>query len=137
MKKYINIAFYYAIFALASGVFFREFTKINGFTGKTTLSLIHTHSFLLGMVMFLLITALSKSFNFEGNKKFKFFFITYNIGVPITIIMLFVRGITQVLNLTLSKGANASISGMAGIGHILTGIGIILFFMSLKELADK
>ena len=29
MKKYIKIAFVYAVLAMASGVFYREFTKFN------------------------------------------------------------------------------------------------------------
>ena len=36
--------------------------------------------------------------------------------------------------LALSAAANASISGIAGIGHILTGAGIILLLLSLKKL---
>lgn len=32
MKKYINIAFVYGVFAMMSGVFYREFTKWNGYT---------------------------------------------------------------------------------------------------------
>ena len=55
MKRYINTALLYAIFAMAGGVFYREFTKFNGFTGKTTLSVVHTHYFLLGVVFFLLL----------------------------------------------------------------------------------
>ena len=35
MKRYINAALLYAILAMAGGVFYREFTKFNGFTGKT------------------------------------------------------------------------------------------------------
>ena len=50
MKRYMNTALLYAVFAMAGGVFYREFTKFNGFTGKTTLSVVHTHYFLLGMV---------------------------------------------------------------------------------------
>ena len=35
MKRYMNTALLYAVFAMAGGVFYREFTKFNGFTGKT------------------------------------------------------------------------------------------------------
>ena len=52
-------------------------------------------------------------------------------------VMMLVRGIMQVKNVALSKGADASISGMAGIGHILTGVGIILFLFSLKKAATQ
>lgn len=47
--------------------------------------------------------------------------------------MMTVRGIIQVLNIPLSSGADASISGIAGIGHILIGTGIILLLISLKK----
>ena len=62
---------------------------------------------------------------------------TYNIGVPLTAIMLVVRGVAQVGGMALSAAASASISGIAGIGHILTGAGIILLLLSLKKLAKN
>lgn len=51
--------------------------------------------------------------------------------------MMVIRGITQVLNISLSTAANAAISGIAGIGHILTGVGIILLLVSLKKAAEN
>lgn len=35
MKKYLNISLIYAVAAMAGGVFYREFTKFNGYTGVT------------------------------------------------------------------------------------------------------
>ncbi len=61
----------------------------------------------------------------------------YNMGVPLTAVMLAVRGVTQVLGLSLSAGASASISGIAGIGHILTGVGMILLILSLKKVEPE
>ena len=90
--------------------------KYNGFTGVTALSNVHTHLFLLGMLVFLW---------------------TYNIGVPLTAVMLLVRGVTQVLELSLSSGVSAAISGIAGIGHILTGVGIVTLLVSLRKLAKN
>ena len=55
MKRYANASLLYALIAMAGGVFYREFTKLNGFTGKTTLSVFHTHYFLQGMEVFLLL----------------------------------------------------------------------------------
>lgn len=60
MKRYMNMALVYAILAMVGGVFYREFTKFNGFTGRTTLGVVHTHYFLLGMVFFLLLLLLGK-----------------------------------------------------------------------------
>ena len=65
MKRYMNLALLYAVLAMVGGVFYREFTKFNGFTGKTTLGVVHTHYFLLGMVFFLLLLLLEKKFFFH------------------------------------------------------------------------
>ena len=37
MKRYMNLALLYAVLAMARGVFYREFTKFNGFTARTAL----------------------------------------------------------------------------------------------------
>jgi len=68
MKRYINTASVYAILAMIGGVFYREFTKFNGFTAKTTLAFLHTHYFMLGMVFFLLLLVLEKNFSFTNAK---------------------------------------------------------------------
>lgn len=135
MKKYINLSLIYAILAMVGGVFYREFTKYNGFSGTTVLGKVHTPFFLLGMVVFLLVALFQEKVDLKQQKLFRIFFVVYNIGVPLTGIMMFVRGITQVLGMELSKGADASISGIAGIGHILTGFGMILLLISLKKSA--
>lgn len=135
MKKYLNLSLVYAIAAMAGGVFYREFTKLQGFTGVTALGKVHTHLFLLGMLVCLLVALFAERLDLTGIRSFRVFQWTYHIGVPLTVVMLLIRGITQVLGLTLSKGASAAISGIAGIGHILTGVGIILLLVSLKKAA--
>ena len=135
MKKYLNHSLVYAIAAMAGGVFYREFTKLQGFTGVTALGKVHTHLFLLGMLVCLMVALCAERLDLTGIRSFRIFQWTYHIGVPLTAVMLLVRGITQVLGLTLSKGASAAISGIAGIGHILTGVGIILLLVSLKKAA--
>ena len=118
MKRYINASLLYALLAMVGGVFYREFTKFNGFTARTSLGVVHTHYFLLGMVFFLLLLLLEKSFSFTGAKT-KRALTTYHIGLNMTAVMLVVRGIPQVLGTELSAGMTAAISGVAGIGHIL------------------
>ena len=137
MKKYINISLVYAVAAMASGVFYREFTKFNRFTGVTALGKVHTHLFLLGMVVFLLVALFADRLALEKQKSFSTFMTVYNTGVPLTSVMLLVRGITQVLGLSLSKGASAAISGIAGIGHILTGVGIVLLLLALRKADER
>lgn len=133
MKKYLNISLIYAVAAMAGGVFYREFTKFNGFTGVTTLGKVHTHLFLLGMLIFLITALFSAHHDLKSIKSFRAFLIIYNIGVPITAIMMAVRGIFEVLNISLSSAASSAISGIAGIGHILTGTGIISLLTALKK----
>ncbi len=135
MKKYIDISFIYAIVAMVGGIFYREFTKLMGFTGVTALGKVHVHFFMLGMFMFLLVALFAAKLELGGLKTFRVFMWLYNIGLVLAGIMLVVRGVTQVLGLSLSRGASASISGVAGIAHVLLGTGLVLLFISLKKAA--
>lgn len=135
MKKYINYSFCYALMAMAGGVFYREFTKFLGFTDVTALGKVHVHFFLLGMVVFLLVALFAGQYDLEKQKHFQLFMILYNMGVPMVGILMLVRGILQVLGTPLSSGADAAISGIAGIGHILTGVGLVLLLIILKKAA--
>lgn len=134
MKKYLNLSLVYAVAAMAGGVFYREFTKFNGFDGVTALGKVHTHLFLLGTMVFLLVALFAAQGDLRKQKTFCVFLRVYNVGVPLTAVMMAVRGVTQVLGMRLSAEASASISGIAGIGHILTGVGIILLLVSLRGL---
>lgn len=138
MKKCLNISLVYAIVGLAGGVFYREFTKMNGFDGVTALGKVHTHLLLLGMIVFLITALFCSRFKcLPERKTFKAFMVVYNIGVTMTAIMLAVRGVTEVLNLELTRAANAAISGIAGLSHIVLAIGIILLIVSLKGSAKS
>ena len=137
MKKYLNFSLIYAIAAMAGGMFYREFTKWNNFTGNTALGKVHTHLFLLGMLIFLVVALFAARGDLETVQSFRIFLWVYNLGVPLTAGMLLVRGVTQVLGLSLNDGASAAISGIAGIGHLLTGAGIILLLVSLRKMAGE
>lgn len=137
MRKCLDFSLTYAVTAMVCGVFYREFTKYQDFTGVTALGKVHAHLFLLGMVMFLIVALFAMHWNLDGQKKFRWFLRTYNIGVPLTAAMLLVRGVTQVLGLPLTTGASAAMSGSAGIGHILTGVGLILLLLALRDRAKE
>ena len=62
--------------------------------------------------------------------------LVYQIGLNIAGIGFLMRGLTQVWETELSKGMDASISGIAGIGHILMGVCIILLLLKIKKHAD-
>ena len=134
MKKYANSALFYAIAAMVFGVFYREFTKFMGFTGESALSVMHTHYFMLGMVMFLLMLLLDKQFAFTNGKTGRVLLV-YHAGLNLTGVMFLIRGVAQVLGTPLSSGMNAAISGMAGIGHILLGVSMVLLLVQIKKSA--
>ena len=132
MKRYMNAALVYALLAMAGGVFYREFTKFSAFAGKTALSVVHTHYFLLGMVFFLLLLLLEKNFAFTGPKTGRVLAV-YHGGLNLTAVMLLARGVFQVRGTALSAGADAALSGMAGIGHILLGVSLVLLLLRLRR----
>lgn len=132
-KRYANLSLIYAVIAMAFGVFYREFTKFSAFTGKTNLSVMHTHYFLLGMVVFLLLMLAEKSCSFSGQKGTKGILILYQFGLNIAGVGFLLRGLTQVWGTELSAGMDASISGIAGIGHILLGVSLILLLLRIKK----
>ena len=132
MKRYINWSLLYAVLAMAGGVFYREFTKFNGFSDKTSLSVVHTHYFLLGMVFFLLVLLLEKNFSFTAASTARVLAV-YHVGLNLTAVMFVVRGVTQVLGTPLSSDASAAISGIAGIGHILLGVSLVLLLVQIRR----
>lgn len=133
MKKIINTAFIYLCFSLFSGVFYREFTKFSNYTGETTLSVTHGHLFALGTIFMLVIGLYYDKMGFETNKRFRQFFLCYNIALPLMVGMFYVKGILQVFGVTLNKAMSASIAGVSGLTHITMTVAFILLYLAFKE----
>ena len=87
---------------------------------------------MLGMVFFLLLLLLEKNFSFTSAKAGRILAV-YHVGLNLTAVMLVVRGVTQVLGIALSSGVNAAISGMAGVGHILLGVSLVILLVELRR----
>ena len=84
MKKLINTAMTYFGFAIAARVFYREWTKLNGFSGKTALGVIHVHLFVLGMLLFLLLALFAGQWpGLAQDRRFGRFFVLYNVSLPL------------------------------------------------------
>lgn len=131
-KKYMNLTLVYGILAMAWGVFYREFTRFIGFSGLTRLSVLHTHYFLLGMFFFLGLLLAEKVFSFSDKGTGKLLLV-YQLGLNITGLGFLMRGLTQVWGTQLTRGLDASISGVSGIGHILLGVSMVLLLLKLKK----
>lgn len=130
MKRHVKIALIYAVLAMVFGVFYREFTKAYDFDGITALGRIHTHLFVLGMGVFLLVALFDDRLNLQSSKLYLPFMIIYNCGVGVLVTMLTVRGVFDVIGGEYSDGA---ISGIAGLGHVVLAIGIVLLFVMLLK----
>ena len=128
MKRLFNLSFFYLILGLALGVFFREFTKLNDFSGTTTLNVAHTHTLVLGFIFFLVIVILEKVFTISNIKYFNIWLITYNIGLLSLISTLVARGILEVLNKDF-----IGLPHIAGTAHAIFGISLIWFMIILKK----
>ena len=102
VRRHCSCDDYYMHFSLYdlgtfSGFYYRELTKAHHFTGDTQLSIVHTHTLILGMFMFLILIPLEKVFKLSSYYLFNWFFIVYNISVIATIGMMVTKGTFQVL----------------------------------------
>ncbi|MFI6317409.1 DUF2871 domain-containing protein [Nonomuraea sp. NPDC050556] len=130
MKKLLYAAHTYMIVGVISGLYYREITKLNDFTGDTQLGVVHTHLLALGMLFFLIVLALEKLFTLSAvGKLFTWFFWVYNAGLVLTVAMLTLHGTLTVLG----KESGAAIAGIAGLGHIVLTVGLVLFFITLGK----
>lgn len=123
MKRLMLASIIYAVLALVGGVFYCEFTKLNGFT---ILSVVHTHYLMVGMVFFLLLVVVEKNFHFVDNKVLKYL-LFYHIGLNLTVVMLTIRGVVQVLSLDVSSAV------LFGIAHLILGISLVLVLISIRN----
>ena len=133
MKRYVNTALFYAVMAMAGGVFYREFTKWNGYTEPTTLGVLHVHLLVLGTGVFLLAALFAKVTELEKNSLFKKFFVLYNLALPFMVVMMLIRGIVQVLSINLGKMGNGMLSGFAGLSHIGMMVALLMLLIVVKR----
>lgn len=128
MKKLYYSALLYTIIGLAGGLFYREVTRQNNFTGDTQLAIVHTHFLVLGMLFFLGVILFERAFTLSKSKLFNWFFWTYNVGLLWTGAFQTFNGTNTVLGNTVSP----ALAGMSGMGHILLTVALILFFLCLR-----
>lgn len=131
MRRLFSAAFAYMLVGVASGLFYREFTKINDFPeGESTqLGLVHTHLLVLGFVVLLIVLLLEKAFTLSESRLFGWFFWLYNAGLVLTTAMMIWHGSLTVLG----QEPSGMIAGIAGLGHILLSAGMILLFLALRK----
>ena len=124
--------------ALAAGVFYREFTKFNGFTGKTTLGVIHTHLFVLGVLLFLILALFANSRpDILENRQGKdiLHYAEYFAHFIFRPLYLFAESCS--FKYSVIRSCQFAISGIAGVTHIMLTISLVLFFLLLKSVSKE
>jgi hypothetical protein len=129
LRKIYYAALTYMILGLISGLVYREVTKAKDFTGQTQLGLVHAHLLTLGMLFFLLVLVLEKLFTLTASTLFGWFFWTYNAGLAVTVGMMVTHGTMTVYG----KEFSDALAGVAGLGHIILTVGLVLFFIVLGK----
>ena len=132
MKRHILFALVYAALAMACGVFYREFTKGYGFTGDTALGRVHTHLFLLGMVVFLLFALFDAKLDLQKHRLYLPFMIVYNAGVGVMSVMLIVRGVFDV-----TGGMSAGADGVDELRLFLGRVGVVEKEVALSAVSER
>src|SRR5690606_30691282 len=125
MKRLLNASFIYLLDGVASGLFYREFTKANQFTegAFTQLGVVHTHLLTLGFIVLLIVLVLEKVVTSNGSPRlFAWFFWRYNAGLVLTAGIIVWHGILT----DFGQESTAMIVGIAGLGHILLTAALIV-----------
>ena len=128
MQKYFKISSFYLLFGLVMGIFSREFTKLNNFSGYTVLKSVHTHTLVLGFLFFIIVLLLEKNFTISNNKSFNKWIVLYNLGLLYLIITLSIRGILQVIGSDF-----VGLSHIAGLGHAILGVSLVWFLAIVNK----
>lgn len=128
MKKIYYVGFFYIVLGLAFGVFYREFTVYHDYQGYTQLSLLHTHTLLLGGIFMIILLILEKAFTISHVKRFNLWFMIYQIGLVGLLATMLVRGIGQVLDWQLN-----GFNHVAGLFHTILGLALVWFMLILGK----
>ena len=104
---------------------------LNFGTSGMTMAATHPMTFGLGCGGFLFALIFERMYKLSDSKLARPAYFIYIIGVALTVIMLFVRGYAQMSGAVLTSGEDAAISGIAGIGHTVLAVGMVLFFIIL------
>jgi hypothetical protein len=119
----------YLVLGLAGGLLFREVTKSAGFpeSSVSQLGVLHTHLLTLGFLFFLIVLVLDRVFGLGRDRLFALFFWIYNAGLILTTGTMAVHGTMTVLG----QQSGAAISGIAGMGHIVLTVALLILMVAL------
>lgn len=133
-----RVGLFFMIFALISGVYFREMTKLFAFDNSTMLSGLHVHALVLGTGICLLLVILDSLFDLFSSRYFPIIWRFYLFGLMMFLGLGALRGTLEVTGQSLTSVQDHLISGFAGLSHIVLGSGMVMLMMLIgKAIAAK
>ncbi len=126
----------FLLLGLMSGVFYREFTKIFSWTGYTALKVCHAHLLALGFVLLILIYLMMQN-EAESMPAIKTPLSVYFTGLALTAVTMTVRGIYTVTSGGTVLFPDAALSGAAGAGHIILGVGLVWLMVKIVRIKAR
>ncbi|MGB2766290.1 MAG: DUF2871 domain-containing protein [Propionicimonas sp.] len=130
IKRLFTAAAVWTTLGLASGLFYREFTRQRDFSGFTQLSVAHTHALALGTTILLVVLAVTKVFKLDADRRLRWFLLFWNVGLGLTFTMMLMKGSLQVLGAAFAD--SPMIAGISGLGHMTLTGSFVLFFLILR-----
>ncbi|OKL51168.1 DUF2871 domain-containing protein [Buchananella hordeovulneris] len=124
----------WAIFGLLSGLYYREFTRLNAWDHPTftQLSTVHTHALALGCLFFLVMLALERTFAVSRHSAHaRRAYLAWNVGLALTAGMQLLKGSLQVAGVP--AYSHPALAGLSGLGHIVMTVAFALYFHSLAK----
>jgi hypothetical protein len=132
MEKLVRSSMQYTVLGLASGVYYRELTRRLHVDRQrpNQLRAVHGHCLTLGGLFFLLVLLLERSFHLFQQRHYRPFYVTYHIGLGLTITVMLLHGTLT----TLGKDTSSRwITWSAGLGHTLMAVGFGYFYGALQS----
>lgn len=119
----------WTVVGLAGGLFYRNFTLANHFSGYTQLAVVHTHALTLGTLTMLVLLALTRLFDLDSDRRLRWTVNIWNAGLAVSVGTMWVKGMMQVSN---NDAADSpAIAGISGLGHIALTVAFTLLFVVL------
>lgn len=134
VESMIELSFASLILGLIGGVFYREFTKVYGFTDSTYLGKVHVHALVLGFLSLLVFYSIvSRSNKKDLTQSLRRPIYLWVSGLLLSVVMMMIHGIIEVTGNYYGSVPEAAISGIAGMGHILLSVGIVWSMLILSR----
>ncbi|WPC08978.1 DUF2871 domain-containing protein [Globicatella sp. PHS-GS-PNBC-21-1553] len=132
----LGMSFTFLVMGLVAGVFYREFTKMNNFVGDTRLSVLHTHTLVLGFVVLLIFYLLIRNYSSDRVLGIKKSYLIYISGLTFTLVMMVFIGIYQITAQGQDLINIKAIEGMSGLGHIILAVGMTKLLVKIYRLEN-